>query len=198
MNRAVRYAFLKLKARTLLVFVQPKAAQRAFESMLCIRPHDAYALASCGHLYAAQNSLPAAIGCLQRLVETSPHAASGWFNLGYLLQKSGEHSEAETAFRKAVALDERMDRAWYGLGLALMHAQQFDEAVVTLKKATVLQPMSPHAWYRLAQAWEALGKGDEVRKVLLHLREFEPKVAAQLERQTLALSPLTVAPHAAP
>ena len=76
-----------------------------------------------------------------------------------------------------------MDRAWYGLGLALMHRQQFHEAAEALKKNTVLQPMSPYGWYRLAEVWLALDQPEEAQKVLRHLRQFEPAVAAQLEHQ---------------
>jgi tetratricopeptide (TPR) repeat protein len=197
MKKAMHYAFLKVKARTLLVFAQPKAALQAFEGMLQLRPNDAYALASCAHLYAASNDLPQAIARLQALVQTAP-GASAWFNLGFVLQQAGLHGQAEAAFGQALACDERMDRAWYGLGLALAHRRQFEEAIKAFKRATTLQPMSPHAWYRLAEAWMALGKSDEAREVLLHLRQFEPKVAAQLDRQTLLQAHATITPHAAP
>ena len=194
----MRYTFFKLKACVLLVCLRPQAALRAFEDMLRIRPHDAYALASSAHLYAARQDFVQALARLGSLVAASPELASGWFNLGYVLQQLGRHREAEAAFRKAVARDVHMDRAWYGLGLTLMHAQQFDEAIGALKKATMLQPMSPHAWYRLAEAWTSLGRHDEAHDVLAHLGQFEPKVAAQLARQTLARSPTTLAPHAPP
>jgi tetratricopeptide (TPR) repeat protein len=196
MNRAIHFPFLKLKARTLLVCAQPQAALHVFENMLQLRPRDSYALASCAHLHAANNNFSLAIAHLQTLVKTAPTACA-WFNLGFLLQQAELHGDAEAAFRHALAQDEHMDRAWYGLGLALMHRQQFEDAAVAFKKAAVLQPMSPHAWYRLAEAWLALGKNDEAREVYLHLKQFEPKVAAQLERQTL-LQAHTMASHAAP
>lgn len=75
-----------------------------------------------------------------------------------------------------------MDRAWYGLALVLMTQERFVEAAQALKKNTELQPMSPHGWYRLAEVWLALGQPVEARKVLGHLRQFEPRVAEQLER----------------
>lgn len=195
MNSAVQYAFLRLKARTFLVLAKPLAALQVFESMLRLRPRDAHALASCAHLHAANNDFPRAMVHLQALVQTAPGAAA-WFNLGFVLQKAGLQGDAEAAFRQALALDDRLDRAWYGLGLALMQGRQFDEAAAALKKATALQPMSPHAWYRLAEACTALGKTDEAREVLFHLKQFEPKVAAQLERQTALHRPASTIPHA--
>lgn len=197
MNMAgVRYAFLKLKARTLLIFAQPQPALEVFERMLQLWPYDSYALASCAHLSAANRDFPSAIARLQTLAQTTPDAAA-WFNLAYVLQQAGLQGDAEAAFRQAVAKDERMDRAWYGLGLALMHRRQFDEAASAFRKATVLQPMSPHPWYRLAEVCIAMGQGEEARCVLLHLRQFEPKVAAQLDRQAFATGHPAITPHAA-
>jgi predicted Zn-dependent protease len=77
-----------------------------------------------------------------------------------------------------------MDRAWYGLALVLMHQRQFQPALAALKQNTALQPLSPHGWYRMAQVRLALGQPEEARKLINHLRRFEPRVAAQLERET--------------
>ena len=44
--------------------------------------------------------------------------------------------------------------------------------------------MSPYAWYQLARVQVDRAKPDEARKIIRHLKGFEPKVAAQLERET--------------
>jgi predicted Zn-dependent protease len=85
-----------------------------------------------------------------------------------------------------VALDARLDQAWYGLALVLIQARRFEEAAEALQKNTALQPLSPYGWYRLAQVWLALGQPGKARKVIAHLRRFEPRVAAQLERENAA------------
>ena len=77
-----------------------------------------------------------------------------------------------------------MDRAWYGLALVLIHERRFDEAVLALKKNTELQPMSPFGWYQLARVHVDRQEPDEAMKIIRHLKGFEPKVAAQLERET--------------
>lgn len=198
MSPALRCSCLKLKAQTLLVFARSQAALGVFETMLQLWPHDGYALASSAHLMAAQGNFAGSVARLRQLVKVTPGTASAWFNLGYVHQQAGQHVAAEAVFHKAVALDPAMDRAWYGLGLALMHRRQFDEAAVALQKAAALQPMSPHAWYRLVEVWVALNKADKAREVLQHLKQFEPRVAAQLERQACLHNPLSAAPHAAP
>ena len=81
-------------------------------------------------------------------------------------------------------LSPELDRAWYGLGLVLIRLHRFDEAVTALKQNTKLQPMSPYGWYQLARVHVDRHEPDEARKIISHLKRFEPKVAAQLERET--------------
>ena len=58
------------------------------------------------------------------------------------------------------------------------------EALVALKRNTTLQPMSPFGWYQMARVHVDLQQPEEAKAVIRHLKEFEPKVAAQLERET--------------
>jgi hypothetical protein len=44
--------------------------------------------------------------------------------------------------------------------------------------------MSPYGWYQMARVHINLGQADKARDVITHLNGFEPKVAAQLERET--------------
>jgi tetratricopeptide (TPR) repeat protein len=81
-------------------------------------------------------------------------------------------------------MDEHFDQAWYGLGLALIQQKRFDEAIKALKQNTKLQPMSPYAWYQLARVYVEREKPDEALKIIRHLKDFEPKFAKQLERET--------------
>ena len=66
----------------------------------------------------------------------------------------------------------------------MIRLERFDEAVAALKKNTQLQPMSPYGWYQLARVHVDRHEPDEARKIIRHLKRFEPKVAAQLERET--------------
>ena len=96
----------------------------------------------------------------------------------------GRLEEAEREFRAAIRIEDKMDRAWYGLGLVLVRQGRLDEAVQALKHNTKLQPMSPFGWYQLARVHVDLKQPEEARAVIRHLKGFEPKVAAQLERET--------------
>jgi Tfp pilus assembly protein PilF len=77
-----------------------------------------------------------------------------------------------------------MDRAWYGLGLVLVRQQRFAESLVAFERNTKLQSMSPYAWYQMARVHMEMHDPEKALEVMRHLNGFEPKVAAQLERET--------------
>jgi tetratricopeptide (TPR) repeat protein len=179
------YQLAKLRAIALLVLGRHAAAEAVFDRMLERWPSDAYALASRAHLRERRGARALAIADAQALVAAHPErSAADWFNLAFMLEAADRLDEAEAAFRRAVALDPKLDRAWYGLGLTLIRMQRFDEAVPALKRNTELQPMSPYGWYQLARVHMDRHQPDEARKIIAHLKGFEPKVAAQLERET--------------
>jgi tetratricopeptide (TPR) repeat protein len=184
-TRGLVYWQLKLRAMFWLVLGRQVPAEAVFDDMLARWPDDAYALASRAHVRAQIGRRDAAIADAQRLVAAHPRrSAADWFNLAYLLDEEQRFDEAEAAFRSAVELDPKLDRAWYGLGLVLIRQRRLDEAVAALKRNTELQPMSPYGWYQLARIHVDRQHPEEAAKIIRHLEGFEPKVAAQLKRET--------------
>lgn len=183
-GRAAYWRF-KLEALALLVLGRQPAAREVFTAMLARWPRDAYALASRAHLHAQLGRRDLALADAQTLTQAHPRrSAADWFNLAYLLDDAGRHAEAEPAFVQAVTLDPKLDRAWYGLALVMIRLRRFDDAMAALRRNTELQPMSPYGWYQLARVHVDRHEPDEARKIIRHLKGFEPKVAAQLERET--------------
>lgn len=183
--RGLTYWWHKAEAIVLLVLGRHAAAERVFDTMLRRWPQDAYALASRAHLRAQRGARDEAIADYHALVQAHPaRAGADWFNLAFLLESAGRLPEAEAAFRRALEVNPKLDRAWYGLGLALIQQQRFDEAVDALRRNTELQPMSPYGWYQLARVHVDRKDPDEALRIIRHLKGFEPKVAAQLERET--------------
>lgn len=178
------YWALRTRAVGLLLLGRTAAAEAVFGEMLSRWPSDAHALASRCHVRAQLGQRAAAIEDAQELVRLHPQRSPGdWYNLGFLLEAEGRPEPAEGAFRRALDIDPRMDRAWYGLGLVLIRLGRLDEAVDALRRNTELQPMSPYGWYQLARVHMDRHEPDSARKIIQHLQGFEPKVAAQLERE---------------
>ncbi len=175
----------KLRAIVLLLLGRSAAAESVFDTMLERWPEDAYALASRSHVRAQAGRQDEAIADARRLVQHHPQRSAGdWFNLAFLLEASDRLEEAEGAFLRALALDDKLDRAWYGLGLTLIRMGRFEEALAALERNTELQPMSPFGWYQLARVHVERHEQEAARRIIRHLQGFEPKVAAQLQRET--------------
>lgn len=183
MNRLF-YHWLKFSAMACLVLGQTRRAQEIFNQMLRDWPDDAYALGSRAHLSAQAGRLEAALADSQRLVELRADHAATWFNHGFMLESAARYEEALAAFRRATELGPKLDRAWYGMGLVLIRLQRYEEAVRALTRNTELQPMSPYGWYQLARVHLDRHQPEEAVKIIRHLKGFEPKIAAQLERET--------------
>jgi len=188
---AWRSAVLRVRARLLLALGRPQSALAAFEALRHLHPTNPHVLASCAYLLAGEGRLDEATACLRTLLAAGPAdsaRAAAWFNLGYVLQRQSRHAEAEPAFEAALALNDVLDQAWYGLAVSRMQLGRFSDAIAALERHTALQALSPHGWYRLVEAKLAVGQLDEARKLLAHLRSFEPRVAAQLATAHRALA----------
>lgn len=176
---------IKLQAAWALLIGRKARGEALWTELLRRWPGDAHALASRAHLRAQQGRTAEAIADAQALTAAHPaRSAADWFNLAFLLEKDNQLDAAEQAFRSAIGLDDKLDRAWYGLGLVLLRLDRTEEAVKALRRNTELQPMSPYGWYQLASVHARSEQPEQAIKIIRHLKNFEPKVAAQLERET--------------
>ncbi len=182
--KRLHYLWLKLSAMGCLVLGQGNRALQIFNQMLRGWPDDGYALASRAHLHAQAERLDVALADSKRLLVLRSDHAGTWFNHGFMLEAAGRYEEALAAFGRATELGPKLDRAWYGMGLVLIRLQRYEEAVQALKRNTELQPMSPYGWYQLARVHVDRHQPEEAVKIIRHLQNFEPKIAAQLERET--------------
>jgi len=176
--------WLKFKAKTLLVFGLRAKSHDTFKQILEINPADALALNSLGYAELNNRHLVQALSYFERALVQTPNIANAHFNVGFVCEELGRSQDAEVAFKAALQLDEKFDRAWYGLGLVLVRQRKLEESLEAFKRNTQLQSMSPFAWYQMARVHMELNQPDEALAVMRHLNGFEPKVAAQLERET--------------
>lgn len=181
-----RLAYLRMRVAAIgwLVLGRVAPARLIFDRMLVRWPDDAYALSSRANLLVQLRRRVDALRDLARLVQLHPEHAAHHFNHGFTLEAAGELEPARVAFRRATELDPMLDRAWYGLGLTLIRLHRFEEAEAALRRNTELQPMSPYGWYQLAHVHVDRHDPESALEVIRHLQGFEPKIAAQLVRET--------------
>lgn len=182
--KSLSYLIRKYRVVLQIMVGRRAGALQDLESLLQDHPDDSYALASRAHLRAQDQDRLGALRDYARLTATPDAKAAHWFNQGFLQDELKQFDAAEASFRRAIEIDPELDRAWYGLGLVLIQLQRFDEAIAALRRNTQLQPMSPYAWYQLARVHMDRQEPDETAKIIRHLKGFEPKIAAQLERET--------------
>jgi tetratricopeptide (TPR) repeat protein len=145
-------------------------------------PECARAWRSLGFLLASRGEQAAGIVALLRALQLNPGDAVTRFNLGFILHSQMRLPEAIEQFEQVVAAAPKNDRAWYGLGLCLQESGDFAKSVVPLEHAARLQYFNPHAGYHLALAWHKLGERKKVDAEYLRVKSFDPKMAAQMNR----------------
>ncbi len=181
---AIERFVINWQAKLLLMFGQRQRARQVHLDLLKRAPNDVLALNSLGYAELQSGHPAQAHPYFEKVAQLAPAASNSHFNLAFVNEELGRLDEAETGFKAAIALEEKMDRAWYGLGLVLVRQGRLDEALKALQRNTQLQPMSPFGWYQMARVHVELKQPDEARAVIRHLKGFEPKIAAQLERET--------------
>lgn len=159
-------------------------ALRLLEAGVREYPADASLLASLGFAYAQEGRNREALAAFDRAGAADPADAEIQFNRGFLQQALNNHEAAIDTFRHTIEMKPDHDRALYGLALSLISLRRLDEAVPLLERNTKLQPLSPYGWYQLGRVQFDRGKPDKTEAIIAKLQTFEPKVAAQLARDT--------------
>lgn len=172
------------KAKILLLVGARHAATEVFQGILRRAPQDVLALNSLAYAAMQRDDNELAHRYFEQALALNARVSNAHFNLAFVDELLARLDEAEKGFRAALAIEEKMDRAWYGLGLVLVRQGRLTEALEALKRNTQLQPMSPFGWYQMARVHIDLQQPEEAKAVIKHLKGFEPKVAAQLERET--------------
>lgn len=189
MSAGIRRWLWSELARWCQAFKQSDTALRFFGYALAAAPDDPKTLANIGFELAQAGRKREALAYFDRVIALKDDWAEVHFNRAFLLQELNNHEAALEAFDQALARNPEHDRALYGKALSLISLKRKDEAVAPLEKNTRLQPMSPYGWYQLARVQFDRGKPDKTQFIIDHLGTFEPKIAAQLARETGLVAP---------
>jgi len=147
------------------------------------RRHDAAALAALAYSRARSGQPKAALRWQRRCLLQRPLCAQAHFNHGFLLEQVRQDEAARQAFERATELAPQLDLAWFGLARCLERLGQLEAAVQAYQRNAALQPWSPHAHAAMARLQQRLGRPEQAQALIAHLRGFEPRVAAALQRE---------------
>jgi tetratricopeptide (TPR) repeat protein len=181
---ALELFWMRWRAKALLTFGVRRAAMQVFRDIHARLPNDLHAINSLAYGELQSGHPAQALPWFERALALTPELSNAHFNVAFVSEELGNLEVAEREFLAAIAIEEKMDRAWYGLGLVLVRQGRLEEALKALRRNAKLQPMSPYGWYQIARVHVDLKQPDEAVRVIRHLKGFEPKVAAQLERET--------------
>lgn len=179
---SVRSSLFFRYAQFLTVFGLNARALELIELTLKLDPRHQRAWTFAGFLNAQQGRPEAALDAFRRAVALRPGDADSTFNLAFTLQRLGRHPEALEQFERATRSNPFLDRAWYGAGISLDKLGRYEEAAARFAEAGRLQPMNPYAGYHRAAMCFKLGRKDQVNAEYERVKGFDPKVAAQMER----------------
>jgi tetratricopeptide (TPR) repeat protein len=182
MNASLRASLCFRYAQFLTTFGLNARALDFIELALSLNPRHQQAWTFAAFLNARQGKTEASIQAFEQAVRLKPDDADSLFNLGFSLQRLGRHEEALRRFDEAVAANKFLDRAWYGAGISLDKLGQYEAAAEKFAQASRLQPMNPYSAYHRAAVCFKLGRKADVNAEYERVKGFDPKVAAQMER----------------
>jgi TolB-like protein len=122
--------------------------------------------------------LDAMMALVDRALALNPSFAYGWFVSGQLRRWAGELEIAIEHGETALRLNPRSQTHWaiYLIGASLVSSRRFEEAIPKLSLAIQSDESgaAPHRW--LAACYAHLGRLDEARETIVHLREITSTV----------------------
>ncbi len=122
----------------------------------------------------------AAVGWLQRAVESSPESPLYRSNLGLALRAQGAEEQAVACFRGALELDSTFAQAHYHLGVAHLGQCQYLEAEREFQRAIDGAPQFREAFYNLGIALQRQGRSPEAIEAYRRALVIDPRYGRAL------------------
>ena len=145
--------------------------------------------------------IDAAVALVDRSVEMNPSFALGWYYSGWLRLWAGQADLAIDHFAVSSRLSphERLARVLLGMGIGHFFARRFDEARAMLLRSLQHRPGWAPNYRFLAACCAQMGRLEEAREIVGHLRAITPLVVPtathwrNLEQRELYISGLRLA-----
>jgi tetratricopeptide (TPR) repeat protein len=157
-------------------------AQKAFQKVLVLDPHDARAENNLGLIFESDAQPEAAIDAYRKAIEwqqQSPHPSEQpYVNLGNVLMGQDRSKEAVQPLEKAVALAANDAFCHLKLGAAYVRTGQLEGAQRELERAVELEPGDAAAHYQLGKLYKEIHALDRAKAEFERAEELQSRAAS--------------------
>jgi adenylate cyclase len=163
-----------------------EAARDAAQKAVAINDRNVPALLALGHVDLASGKFDDAVGKARKALALAPNSPEAHGFLGYFLMRSGEWEEAMEELETAIRLGPRnpSNAIWYScMSAALFQEHRYEESIKWCEDAIKDLPNALPAVHRpMAASYAMLGRMDEARAAMEHLKARVPGVSAETTR----------------
>lgn len=160
-----------------------------YRSALHILPGHSAALERLGRVYLRyRETIPAAVQCFFKSVETNPSNHVAWYLLGRCYMATAQYSDACEAYNRAINLNPNDPQVWCSLGVLYYAFGQYRESLGMLARALKLEPSMADAWYNVGALYDMVDQPDDAQ--LAYMKARENGLADRFARAGMGLNPL--------
>ncbi|CAE7841054.1 trfA, partial [Symbiodinium microadriaticum] len=143
-----------------------------YRSALQIMGGHSTALERLGRVYLRyRETIPAAVQCFFKSVETNPSNHVAWYLLGRCYMATAQYSDACEAYNRAVNLNPNDPQVWCSLGVLYYAFGQYREALGMLSRALKLDPTMADAWYNVGALYDMCDQPEDAQQAYMKARE---------------------------
>lgn len=169
------------------------ASEVVYRSALQILPGHGPALERLGRVYLRyRETIPAAVQCFFKSVETNPSSHVAWYLLGRCYMATGQYPDAFEAYNRAINLNPNDPQVWCSLGVLYYAFGQYKESLGMLARALKLEPAMADAWYNVGALYDMVDQPQDAQ--LAYMKARENGLADRIARAGMGLNPLAMQP----
>eukprot|EP01035_Chromulina_nebulosa_P018192 gene18192-23853_t len=136
----------------------------AYRSALNLLPGHSIALERLGRVYLRyRETIPAAVQCFFKSVETNPTNHTSWYLLGRCYMATAQYNDACEAYNRSINISPNDAQVWCSLGVLYYAFGQYREALGMLARALKLNPKMADAWYNVGALYDMCDQPDDAQ-----------------------------------
>lgn len=167
------------------------SSEVVYRSALQIMSGHSIALERLGRVYLRyRETIPAAVQCFFKSVETNPSNHVAWYLLGRCYMATSQFNDACEAYNRAVNLCPNDPQVWCSLGVLYYAFGQYREALGMLSRALKLDPTMSDAWYNVGALYDMCDQPEDAQQAYVKARENG--LADRFARAGMGLNPLAM------